>query len=227
MSDTDNNTEPDAEATETEPEADQPNPEPETDEEPWDKARGMATINKLRDEIRDLKAAKKRSSDLEKKLRELEDANKTEEQRRVERLAELEAAETARTGELRNLKLRLAVYQKAGELGITDPDLAVAALNNADVAFDENGDPGNLDDVLAGLVDKHPALKGGGTAKKAAAAATDAGAGNTPKKGPALTGEELQAAADLGMSPERYAAFKDAKTLDDYQRIRAEAKSSG
>lgn len=187
----------------------------------FDRDRAMATIRKLRAEVKDAKAQAKRVDELEKKLQEREDADKTEEQRRAERLAALETEQAESTRKLRDLRLQLAVHERAAELEIADPALAVAALDRAKVAFDDDGDPTNLDEILKATLDRHPALKasgtggssGGGGVRKSGG--TDGGSGGTGSQGPSLTAEELDAARAMGMSPERYAAFKGGRSIDD------------
>lgn len=190
----------------------------------FDRDRAMATIRKLRAEVKDAKAQAKRVDELEKKLQEREDADKTEEQRRAERLAALETEQAESTRKLRDLRLQLAVHERAAELEIADPALAVAALDRAKVAFDDDGDPTNLDEILRATLDRHPALKatatggaGGGGRKSGG---TDGGSGGTGSQGPSLTAEELDAAKAMGMSPERYAAFKGGRSIDDLRAAR-------
>lgn len=222
MSDTDNDNQTDGE-TPAPDTADHTDTDDDNDDggEAWDKARGMSTINKLRDEVKALKADKRKAADLEKRLREIEDANKTEEQKRLDRLTELEAADAARTQELRALKLKVAVHERANTLGIADAALAVAALNTAAVEYDDNGHATNLDEVLVDILERHPALRASTAKDEKPRQGTDAGTGNTPGPAPSLTAEELAAANLTGMDPAAYARFKNVKTLEDYQAARA------
>lgn len=203
------------------------------DGEAFDRDRAMATIRKLRGEVKDAKAQAKRVDELEKKLQEREDADKTEEQKRAERLAALEAEQAKNVERLRDLRLQLAVHERATELEIADPALAVAALDRARIAFDDDGDPSNLDEVLKQTLDRHPALKatattsGGGTGGgRGKSGGTDGGSGGTGREGPSLTAEELDAAKAMGMSPERYAAFKGGRSIDELRAAREKATAT-
>lgn len=196
----------------------------------FDRDRAMATIRKLRGEVKDAKAQAKRVDELEKKLQEREDADKTEEQKRAERLAALEAEQAENVRRLRDLRLQLAVHERAAELEIADPALAVAALDRTRIAFDDDGDPSNLDEVLKQTLDRHPALKatatGGAGAGGRKSGGTDGGSGGTSREGPSLTAEELDAAKAMGMSPERYAAFKGGRSIDELRAAREKATAT-
>src|SRR3990167_89804 len=63
------------------------------DPKTWDYERGMATITKLRDELKAAKADSKRATELETRLKEVDDASKSEEEKRAEKLAEYERTE--------------------------------------------------------------------------------------------------------------------------------------
>ena len=191
-------------------------PEPEQ----WDHERGMATIVKLREELKAAKAEGRRVAELEAKLTAIEDAEKTELQRAADQLATYQAKEAAWATERRDTLLKLAVHTKAPELGITSPTLALAALKDAGtIEYDDQGQPSNLDAALIALLEAEPALKGVVKPKPPGTNAGD-GAGDIPP--PALTADQLAWAGRLGMTPEHYAAFQTdgPTTLQDFQRIR-------
>lgn len=190
------------------------------DAKQWDHERGMATIVKLRDELKTAKAEGRRVAELEAKLTAIEDAEKTELQRSADQLAAYQAKETAWAAERRDTLLKLAVHTKAAELGITSPGLALAALKDAGtIEYDDQGQPSNLDEALTALLEAEPALKGVVKPRPAGVNAGD-GAGGAPP--PALTAEQLAWATRLGMTAEQYAAYKTGgpTTLQDFQRIR-------
>lgn len=186
----------------------------------WDHERGMATIVKLRDELKAAKAEGRRVAELEAKLTAIEDAEKTELQRAQDQLAAHEAEKKQWATERRDTLLKLAVHTKAAELGITSPTLALAALKDAgSVEYDDQGQPSNLDDALTALLEAEPALKGTVKPRPADLNAGDGGGGTPP---PALTADQLAWATRLGMTPEQYAAYSTGgpTTLQDFQRIR-------
>lgn len=193
------------------PPADPPADPPAPDE--WDKERGMATIKALREKEKEGKAAAKERDALAARLKEYEDADKSELEKAQQRAAELEAKEKQWAAEKRETNLRLAVFEKASELA--SPGLAIAALQrDGNVTFDDNGQPENLDEALAALLEREPLLRGKAAPKPPPQ--LDGGGGGGGGEPPALTAEELQAAETAGMSPEEYAALKDVKTLDDF-----------
>jgi len=211
MADTDTETIDETPETETPPAVEDTN-----DDDIFDKERAMRTIRALREEVKAGKASIKTVADLETRLLEIENANKTEEQLRAERLAELEKAEQARASEVQGLRLKLAVHERASTLGIADPTLAVAAITGPAVEW-ADGEPTNLDDILADVLERHPALKtkteDEPTPSKRTTAGTDSGTGRGSGKGPTLTADELEAAKAMGIAPERYAALRGKRSV--------------
>ena len=198
----------------------------EDDPKTWDYERGMATITKLRDELKAAKADSKRATELEARLKEVEDKTKTEEEKRAEKLAEYERTEAARQLEVQDMRLRLAVHSQAAVIGIADADLAYAALNRSEIEYSKDGEPQNVEDILKATLERHPALRAT-PAGPPKTGGTDGGGGVTRGAGPSLTAEELEAASTLEMSPERYAAMKSVKTEAEYRQAREQLKSAG
>ena len=196
------------------------------DPKAWDYERGMATITKLREEAKAAQKEARRAAELEARLKEVEDRTKTEEEKRAEKLAEYERTEAARQMELQDMRLRLAVHEKAASLGVADAELAYAALNRSEIEYDQDGDPTNIEDILKATLERHPALRATGVPAPRAGG-TDGGGGGHKGAGPSLTAEELEAARVLEMEPERYAAFKGVKTEEDYRKAREALKSAG
>lgn len=194
------------------------------DDEPWDKERGMATIRKLRDELKDARKSGAKVAELEQRLQEIEDAEKTELEKAQAKVAAFEAKEQQRANERRETALKLAVHEKAAELGIKSPTLALAALDRNTLEWSDAGEPANLDDQLTLLLEREPVLKGE-PAKPVPPRLDGGGGGGTPEP-TALTAEELDAAKKLGMTPEKYAAYKNVSTPDEYQALRAREKQA-
>lgn len=152
---------------ETPPQAGQsstPPPAPETgpDGKPFDAARAMSTIEALRAEIKGLKGTQKERDELAAKLREIEDANKSEAERAVQKAAEAEQKLSQAEGRLRGMAIRVAVAESATAAGIS-PENVKAALRLLDqdaIELDDDGQPKNVEQALKALVKEFPLLAG-------------------------------------------------------------------
>lgn len=182
----------------------------------WDHERGMATIHKLREELKEARKTGSRVGELEQKLREYEDANKTELERAQQRAAELEQEKTTWQREKRATDLKLAVYGRQTSLGIADADLAIAALDQSQVEWGEDGQPSNLDELLTDLLDRKPLLKTGSVGTKPPPS-SDGGAGSGTQPPPSLTAEEVEFANQQGIPLDRYARMKAVGSIDDWR----------
>lgn len=207
------------------PEDPAPDPQPDPAPDDFDPERAMNTIRRQREAEKELRA--KHAADkaaLEARIKEFEDAQLSEAEKQQARIAELEAREAQWAQEKRDTALRLAVTEKAGELGITSPRLALAALRESGkaVEYDDTGQPINVGDVLTQLLEEEPALAG--VTPKPKPPVVNAGDGNNNQPPPALTADELEAAAARGISPDRWAALKEGSgsnggvTLQDWLR---------
>lgn len=191
---------------------------------PWgddfDPQRAWSTIQKQRDEAKELRAKARQADDALTRLKEIEDADKTELQKLEERVAEFEQREQQWQTEKRDTALRLAVAEKAQELGIVSPRLALAALKleGADVEWSDGGEPTNLDSLLSDLLEREPGLRGTPAPRKPGNVNAADGVKDVPP--PALTEEELQMAARFGKTPEEYAALKEVKSYADFQQLK-------
>lgn len=196
----------------------------DAEDEAFDKDRAMSTIQKLREEVKAAKADVKKTKDLEAKLKEIEDAQLSDQERVAKERDDLAAEKAAWEQERQTTNLKLAVYAQATPLGIVDADLALAALDRSKLEYDETGTPKNIADVLLELLEAKPILKGSASTASRTGS-TDAGGGQGGGKAPALTAAELEAAQKLGMTPESYAAMRDVQTVDDYSKAREGLKS--
>lgn len=177
----------------------------ETPEDDFDKERALATIRAQREAE---KAAKDRIKELEAQAAELQaikDAEKTELEREREARERLEAENAAKDARLRDANLRTALADT--KYGIADPEIA-ATLLKGEVAFDDDGNPQDLDQVVESLLERKPLLKAGAAATRTAPPSIDAGAGQGNGPEPALTAEELDMAKRLGQDPRLYAELK-------------------
>jgi hypothetical protein len=117
-----------------------------------DEARKLRSENSgLRRRLNDLEAADKARAEAE--LSEVEKANK--------RIAELEQRNAEQAQAHQTLVVREAVVTAARKAGFWDPDLAVALVDLADVEFAENGQPKNIDRLVAEVVKAKPRLING------------------------------------------------------------------
>lgn len=189
------------------PPADPPAPVAGADE--FDKDRAMATIRTLREEVKQAKAAAKDAADLKDRLDAIE-AEKLTEQERIQKERD-EAMERNRALEATNREnaVKLAVFSAQQEKGLADADLALAALDRTKIEFGADGQPTNVGELLDDLLERKPLLKQG-PPKPPPVPPTDGGGGTGGGDAPALTADELDAAAALGVTPEQYAANKAA-----------------
>lgn len=199
-----------------EPQIEPPEDLPEAARESMRKANHQAA--KYRHERNELRT---RAEELETKLKAIEDSEKSELELAQQKAAELEQQQTSWQQERRETNLKLAVYSRQTELGITDADLALAALDRKAIDYDDTGEPTNIEEQLKELLERKPILKGTPQSPKPPDINGGAGANDTP---PALTAEELEAAKKAGMTPERYAQMKGVGNLDDFERVEAERR---
>lgn len=162
--------------------------------------------------------AAKEADELRDRLKRIEDAEKTELDRALERISEFEKRDAETTARLRRANLRSAVADLASDLGLASVNLTIRALD--DDAIDWDGDnPSNVRDALVLLIEQEPALKASG---KPARARLDAAAGGTEPDAVDLTPEQLEWAKKLGYeNPAEYKADLENTTLDTWQKSAA------
>lgn len=189
------------------------------DGKPFDAERAQRTIETLRAEERRAKKLDKELEAARAKLKEIEDADKSELEKARDHATELEAKLEREAERRKSVNTRLTAHSLAAELGIADADLALAAVT--DVEYDEDGEPTNLRERLEAACEKHPALK---TPAKTPKPKLDGGSGgNNDDEGPELTAAQLEAAKALKMTPEDYVKFGSIKNIEEYERARSAA----
>lgn len=126
---------------------------------------------------KELEKVRKEAAGYRVKAKELEDAQKTEEERRAARLTELEEETKLLKAEAKSKSAQAAITVAAAKIGIK-PELAVRLIAPSELEFDDNNNPTNAEKLLAALVKTAPELVGGG--------------GNSAN--PARSGQEVTAA---------------------------------
>lgn len=179
---------------------------------------------KLRAAEAELKAQRAAAAELAARLREHEDAQLSEEQRR-----EKEAEEGRRAGEegrrlIREAKLLTALTAR----GLPGHQARAAVrLLDGSVDYDAVHEPSNLDEAIekaTGVYGATPFTPPATPelAEELPPTPRPSGAGErdtvTP---PRLTAEELRTAEEAGMTPERFDALKGGASLEDWQRLNA------
>lgn len=192
-----------------------PTPDHKLDDDAYDKDRAMATIKKLREEVKVAKAAGRDAADLKARLDAIEAEKLTDQERLERRAADAEATTAAATAKLRRANLLVELAKP--EHGIVNATAAAKLIEG--VEYDDNDEPSNLASLLDDFLKANAFLKaaqGGGTGG-GAAGDLNAGDGGKGGKAPALTAEQLAMAEQLGMTPERYAAFTidNARSVDE------------
>lgn len=114
------------------------------------------------------KQAEAQLREAQAKLKAVDDEKLTETQRLQNAVSESEGKITAASVRVQELQLRDVARDLMPDLGIQDHHLALAALNPADVEFDEDGVPkrASVKDALEKILKAHPILAGtagGGT----------------------------------------------------------------
>lgn len=182
-----------------------PAPEPaapapaSTSSEPFDPERARRTIEAQRASEKAAKdaekAATKRADELAARVKELEDAVLTadqkkerEQQQRDERLAALERENAAITQERQQFNLWKAVVRLAPKLQLVDVDACIRLLDLAAVTFDDGSQPDekSLTKALTDLLDEKPFLKA--PVASAAPAPVESGATTNPARSQARPG---------------------------------------
>lgn len=118
---------------------------------------GKSALEKERTAARE---ATKRAEKAERELAAVKDANLTEQERRDQRLASLEAEKSAWETERQDWQTREAVTITALRLGYADPGDAYSLIDRAALEFDPSGKPRNVDKLLTDLIAAKPYLAG-------------------------------------------------------------------
>lgn len=205
-----------------EPATGSPAPAPGTTPEPPLGDLGIAALEAERTARRE---AEKEAKRLAAKLKEREDADKTETQRQADRLAELEAERAQWTKERRDVYVMAAVQGLQPKFGLIDVEAVARLMDASTITYDEHDRPQNVELAVQSLLQSKPYLGGGGRPQPPVR--TNGNEGTSSAEPPRLTQAELEAAAETGMTAERYAALKGVKSLDEWQATRRPAAGTG
>lgn len=148
---------PNTDPTPGDPAGGQPQP-PASSGEPFHESKAKALIDKLRENEKTL--TKERDAQA-KRLREIDDANKSELERAQERANELEAEKRALETRVQEQASRTAVEREAAKAGARRPDQIYKLADLGALEFEEDGTPKNAADVVAAVRADSPELFGG------------------------------------------------------------------
>lgn len=156
-----------------------------------------------------------------KDAKAIEDAKLTDEERAKGERAEFEAQREAFLVEQAELRVNQQVLGLAGRLGLVDVDIVTRLIDWDDLEFDDTGAPTNVEAVVKAIIARKPILAGKPGPTPGSPTGNNAGSGTGGgQPAPALTAQELAAATQAGISPERFAALKGVKTLEDWKATR-------
>lgn len=181
-----------------------------------------ATQESIRKMEHALKEANKESEKRRKELSEAEKAKLTAEEQTEAELKELRAAKEEWDVQRAELFLEREVNRLAPTLGIVDAEVITRLLDWDELEFDDKGRATNVETAVKAILGAKPYLSKkpepvpGGTRTGNNAADGTSGDGPAPN----LTAAELEAAKSSGIDPVRYAALKNVKTIDDWNKTR-------
>lgn len=178
--------------------------------------------------VKEREEAKREAQKLRTTLRQKEaaeaeaaKAQMSEQERLVAELAELKKQAEVWANEKKLLMGETVARDAAEKIGIIDYRDALALVNKDEIVYDDNGRPENFDSLFSALVKAKPYLvSGDGRTVKTATANASSGTSGGPTV--RLSSEELEQAKRAGITPERWVALKQVKTLDDWKKTRAQ-----
>lgn len=179
------------------------------DGQPFDATRAQATIEALRNEIKSLKGTGKELETAKARLKEIDDASKSETERLASKATEAEQKLAAAEQKAADLALQITVERAAGKLGFHDPDDAYRLIDRRAVELDGDGQPTNVEALLKDLAKVKPHLvkaegdekaKPAGGATRAVPATPKPAQNGAPSRADLIeqTKKELQATGQYG-----------------------------
>lgn len=117
-------------------------------------------VRKLRAEAAEYR---KKLRELEGKLKADEEAKLSQAEKLQKQLAEKEREKSDLERQYQESNLRYEVMLAASKLGIVDPEAAWRLLDAAEIEYDDQGRPQQVEKALQTLISKKPYLTGGGS----------------------------------------------------------------
>lgn len=113
---------------------------------------------------RELADTRREAAGYRTRLKTFEDAQKTDAEKTTERIAALEAENARLAAAHRAVTIRDAAQAAARKAGFWDPEIGASLVNTNDIQFDDEGNPKNMDALVAAIAkDKPRLINGGGT----------------------------------------------------------------
>jgi len=154
---------------------------------------------------------------LERRLQEIADKDLDEQTKKDRRLAELESERTALLQERQRTMVTMEVNRLQPKMGLVDVDAASRLLDWDLIEYGDDGKPANVEDLVRDLLREKPYMGG---QRPAQSGSINTSSGTTGALPPRLTAEEMEAAKAYNITPERYAALKSVRTIDDWTMTR-------
>lgn len=127
-------------------------------EEEFDRERAMKTIRTLREEAKAAVKQIKEVETLRARVKEIDDAKLSEQERLTKRAEEAETKLTQTQKQTQDRINRYEVQLQASKLGIVDPDAAVKLLDWDRLEYAQDGTPKDVDAALKALLAERPYL---------------------------------------------------------------------
>lgn len=128
--------------------------------------------------------ARKRAQAAEAKVAEFERANLSESEQAAQRLKDLETERDQAIKRAKQQSLRAEVVATATKLEFRNPSIAMKMIDLDDIEFDDQDNPTNVADVVAGLLEAEPYLSSKAVKQNASA---DGGSGRHQQTAETLT----------------------------------------
>lgn len=135
-----------------------PTPASQEPADDFDKDRALATIAKLREFEKLSKSQAKELESLRQQIKAHDDEKLSETERLKQRVSELEFAESQYKAQIRNIALRGTVAEMATRMGAVYPAAAYKLIDIDEVEFDKDGEPTNVEALLAAAKKSFPLL---------------------------------------------------------------------
>jgi hypothetical protein len=196
----------------------------EVAEAPEDEQLGPAGVKAYEAEKTARREAEKKARELakdkaalERRLQEVADKDLDEQTKKDRRLAELETERTVLLQERQRTMVTMEVNRLQPKMGLVDVDATSRLLDWGQIEYGDDGKPSNIEDLVRDLLRDKPYMGG---QRPVQSGSINTSSGTTGALPPRLTADELEAAKSAGLSPERYAALRSVRTIDEWQATR-------